>query len=157
MRIEYDLKFRDYLLFNAIHQLLSVPVQLFYGGLALFLFYLSLGKQSLCASVILAIIVYLAMWVVQLSFNVVYLYFGKNRSLLTKHVVEIQNEALYEETQFNKSYHFWPGIAKVISCPGFIAIYINAHAAHIIPSRAFSSLGNRQQFLSALNGKLNAA
>jgi hypothetical protein len=157
MRIEYELKFRDYLLFNAMHQLLSVPVQLLYGGFATFIFFSSLDDQSLCASALAAIFAYVAIWAIQLLFNVLYLYFGKNRSLLTKHIVEIQDDAFYEETQFNKSYHYWPGLAKVISRPGFIAVYINANAAHIIPSRAFSSSIQRQVFLSALKGKLRAA
>jgi YcxB-like protein len=157
MRIEYELKFRDYLLFNAMHQLLSVPVQLLYGGFAAFIFYSSLSDQSLCSSTIVALLAYLAMWAVQLLFNVIYLYFGKNRSLLTKHIVEIQDDAFYEETQFNRSYHYWPGLAKVISRPGFIAVYINANAAHIIPRRAFSSASHRLEFLVALRGKLSAA
>lgn len=157
MRIEYELKFRDFLLFNVMHQLLSVPVQLFYGGFAALIFYSSLDDQSLCASAILALLAYLAMWGVQLLFNVLYLYLGKNRSLLTKHVIEIQDDAFYEETQFNRSYYYWPGLAKVINRPGFIAVYINAHAAHIIPRRAFSSVGHRLEFLAALRGKLSAA
>jgi hypothetical protein len=157
MRIDYELKFRDYLLFNAMHQMLSVPVQLFYGGLAAFIFYLSIGEQSLFAGAIEAILVYLAMWAVQLLFNAFYLAFGKNRSLLTRHIVEIQDNAFYEETKFGRSYHFWSGLAKVISRPGFIAVYINANAAHILPDRAFSSPEHRKEFLSVLKGKLSAA
>ncbi|HVK53743.1 MAG TPA: YcxB family protein [Burkholderiales bacterium] len=154
MRIEYELKFRDYLAFNALHQLLSIPVQVLYGGLAVSIFYTSLGEQSLYAGVITAFLLYLAMWVIQLLFNVIYLYVGKNRSLLTRHIVEIQDEAFYEETQFNRSYHYWPGIVKVVHHLGFIAVYINAHAAHIIPSRAFSSNEQRKLFLSALKEKI---
>jgi hypothetical protein len=156
MRIEYELKFRDYLLFNVMHQLLSVPVQLLYGGFATFIFFSYLGNESWYVSAIAAILAYLVMWAVQLSFNVFYLYFGRNRSLLTKHIVEIQDDAFYEETQFNRSYHFWPGIAKVISRPGFMAVYINGSAAHILPGRAFSSPEHRQEFMSALKGQLDA-
>ena len=156
MRIEYELKYRDYLLFNIMHQLLSVPVQLLYGGFAVLIFFSDLGDQSTCASAYLAILAYAAMWAVQLLFNAFYLLFGKNRSLLTRHAVEIQEEAFYEETKFGRSYHYWPGLAKVISRPGFSAVYINANTAHIIPSRAFSSSLQRQEFLSALKGKLSA-
>lgn len=156
MRIEYELKFRDYLLFNTMHQLLSVPVQILYGGFAAIILFTSSSDQPLYVQAIAALLFYLAMWAVQLSFNVLYLYFGKNRSLLTKHIVEVQDDAFYDETQFNRSYHYWPGIAKIIHRPGFIAVYLNAHAAHIIPSRAFSSDEQRQKFLSTLTGKLNA-
>lgn len=154
MRIEYELKFKDYLLFHAMHQLFSVQIQVFYIGSAAFLFYSNFGEQSLGASVIEAVIIYLAFWIAQLLFNVFYLCFGKNRSLFTSHIVEIRNDAFYEETQFGRSYHFWAGLAKVISRPGYIAVYTNANAAHILPSRAFSGPKHRQEFLSALLGKL---
>lgn len=156
MRIEYELKFRDYVLFNALHQFFSAPVQLLFCALPAAIFYSSLSDQSLCASAIVAILVYLAMWGLQLLFNVLYLKVGKNRSLLTRHIVEIQDDAFYEETQFNRSYHYWLGLAKVINRPGFIAVYINANAAHIIPSRAFSSAEQRLEFLTALRKKTSA-
>jgi hypothetical protein len=46
MRIEYELKYRDYLLFNIMHQLLSVPVQLLYGGFAVLIFFSDLGDLT---------------------------------------------------------------------------------------------------------------
>ena len=154
MHIEYELKYWDYLLFNVLHQFFSATVQIIYIGLSVLSFYLSYRYQCACAAAINGLLTYLVMWAVQLPFNVIYLYFGKNRSLLTQHIVEIQDEAFYNETRFGKSYHYWAGIAKVVSRPGFIAVYLNANAAHIIPARAFSSAAQRQSFLTALEGKL---
>lgn len=157
MRIEYELKYRDYLLCNILHQLLSVTVQISFAGFGVLLFFLSHGDRSAWAAAIVGLLTYLAMWVAQLLFTVVYLYFGKNRSLLTRHIVEIQDEAFYDETRFGRSYHYWPGIAKIVSRPGFIAVYLNANAAHIIPARVFASPAQRQSFVAALEGKLRAA
>lgn len=157
MRIEYELKYRDFLLFNCMHQLLSVPVQVAYLGFATLIFFVSSGDQSLRANAITALLVYVAMWTVQLVFNVFYLLFGKNRSLFTKYIVEIQEDYFYEETCFSRSYHYWPGVVKVVRRFGFIAVYLNAHYAHIIPSRAFLTVEQRTQFLSALRGKVSAA
>jgi hypothetical protein len=157
MRIEYELKFRDPLFFNIMHQFLSIPTQLFYGGLTVFIGYSSFGEQSLSVSIIGAILFYLTIWLALFLFTAFYLCFGKNRSLYTKHVVEIQDDAFYEETQFAKLYYFWSGLAKVIVRPGFIGVFINANAAHILPSRAFSSPEHRQEFLASLMSKLNAA
>jgi hypothetical protein len=157
MRIEYELTFSDYLLFNVIHQFFSIPVQLLYCGAALLLFYSPIEGQPLYVTTIVVIIAYFAIWTIQLLFNVFYLGFGKNRSLLTKHIVEIQDEAFYDETKFGRAYHFWPGIVKVISRPGFIAVYVHAHAAHVLPNRAFSSPAHRQAFLLALKEKINVA
>jgi hypothetical protein len=154
MRIEYELKYRDYLLFNTIHQLLSIPLQIIYVALSALISFLGFDENGLLISVIKTLFLYLIMWVFQLLFNIVYLYFGKNPSILTKHIVEIQDDAFYEETRFNRSYQYWSGIIKVVQYFGFIAIYINAHMAHIIPRRAFSSTEQRTQFLVALNEKL---
>ena len=157
MRIEYELKYWDYLLFNVLHQLYSATVQITYLGFSVLSFYLSYSYQSACAAAIHGLLTYLVMWAVQIPFNVIYLYFGKNKSLLTQHIVEIQDEAFYDETRFGRSYHYWAGIAKVVSRPGFIAVYLNANAAHIIPARAFSSPAQRKSFLTALEGKLRAS
>jgi hypothetical protein len=157
MKIEFELKYKDILLCNIMHQFFSVPIQLFYCGLGVSTFYMLRGELSLEVSIISAIFAYLAMWVVQLLFLVFYLCFGTNRSLFTQHIVAIQDDAFYEETQFGKSYQVWGGLAKVISRPGYIAVYTNANAAHILPNRAFSSSEHRQEFLAALQGKLSKA
>ncbi len=157
MNIEYELKFKDFLLFNAMHQFLSVPTQLFFGGFSAFVFYSFSIEQPVGVSIITAFFAYVAVWVAQLLFLLFYLCFGQNRSLFTRYIVEIQDDALYSETQFAKSYNFWKGITKVVSRPGYLAVYTNAHAAHILPARAFSSAEQMQQFKSALLGKLGQA
>lgn len=104
---------------------------------------------------IVALLAYLIMWSTQILFNAIYLYWRNNRSLLIKHIIEIQDGALYVETEFNRSYHYWHGLTKIINRPGFIAVYIHADTAQIVPSRAFSSTGHRLDFLAALTGKLH--
>jgi hypothetical protein len=157
MRIEYQLKFKDYLAFNVIHQLVSIPVQIFYGGMSLFFFFSLLGAQPATVCAIVALLGYLAMWAIQIVFNVFYLCFGSYRSLLTQHTVEIQDDAFFDETKFSRSYHFWNGINKVVNKLGMVAVYINASAAHIIPGRAFSSAAQRDEFVSMVRAKLRAA
>jgi hypothetical protein len=95
------------------------------------------------------------LWTVQLSFNVIFLYSSRNRSILTQHEITIEDGALLDETLFNRSQHYWPGIFKVVRRPGFVAVYLNAHAAHIIPSRAFESEEHRERFVSAIKLKLD--
>jgi hypothetical protein len=157
MKIEYELKFKDYLFFNAMHQFFSVPTQLFFGGFAGFVFYLYSIEGPWDVSIVSASFTYVALWVAQFLFLLIYLCFGQNRSLFTRYVIEIQDDALYAETPFARSYHLWKGITKVVSRPGYVAVYMNAHAAHILPARAFSSAEQLQQFKSALLGKLGQA
>ena len=157
MRLQYTLRFGDYLLFNAAHQVLSIPLQVTYLVFAWLIYAISVKESGRLGGLIAAAVIYLLMWIFQMAFNVIYLYSSKNKSLLTKHIVEVQEEAFYDETQFNKSFHYWPGIAKVIKRPGFAAVYINALAAHIIPRRAFSSEEEMTRFVAVTRERIHAS
>ena len=87
----------------------------------------------------------------------IYLYSAKNKSLLTTHVVEVQDQAFYEETPFNRSFHYWPGIVRVVRRPGFAAVYITANAAHVIPRRAFASDQQVDQFVALVEERIRTA
>lgn len=156
MLLHYNLQFRDYFYFNAAHQFLMVTSQVIYLGLGLLVYVGESAERGTEGAIIAGIIAYLAGWALQLVINIFVLYSGKNHTLLTDHVVEIQPDCFYEENPFSKSFHKWAGIANVVSRPGFVAVYINAHAAHIIPNRAFSSKGQRDDFLSQVRAKLAA-
>jgi hypothetical protein len=158
MKIEYENKFSDILMFHAVHQLLSPVVQGFFLLIFLFIFWSELNfKGEFVSAAITAGIWYLAIWIVQFVFNVLYLYSRKNKSVLTKHTVEIQDEAFFEETKYNRSYFFWNGIVKVVRRPGFVAVYVTPHMAHIIPKRAFGSKARMLSFINECKNKLSAA
>lgn len=156
MQLHYKLKFLDYFYFNAAHQFLMVTSQVLYLGLGLIVFFGESTERGFVGAIIAGSFAYLAAWAFQLVINIFVLYSGKNRTLLTDHVVEIQPDYFYEENPFSKSFHKWAGIANVVSRPGFAAVYINAHAAHIIPNRAFSSKGQRNEFLAQVRAKIAA-
>lgn len=155
MRIEYENKFTDILLFNAVHQFLSPAVQ----GLYLFFFSLIFWVESVGSDVATAattaFIWYLGMWIFQFLFNAIYLFSRKNHSILTTHVVEVLDDSFLEETKFNKSFFYWPGVVKAVSRPGFVAVYVTPHLAHILPNRAFSSKDQRGRFLALVKEKIS--
>jgi ribose/xylose/arabinose/galactoside ABC-type transport system permease subunit len=157
LRVKYKNRFTDIVLFNAVHQLLSPVVQVLYVGLALFVFMLAPKDFDASVAMVIALFAYITMWIFQILFNVIYLYSRNNRTILTEHILEIQDEALLEQTHFNKSYFYWHGIIRAVSRPGFIAIYTTPFVAHIIPNRAFSSRGERAGFLSTVQEKIRAA
>lgn len=160
LRIEYTLTYRDWLLFNLTHQFLSPVVQIFYVAPAvLFYFIFSLDEDlspaaGAAAGAAAAIKAYLLMWLIQIVFTAIYGLSGKNRSLLTRHVVELQDDAFYNETAYARSYNYWPGINKVVLRPGFAAVYTSAHVAHIIPRRAFASDEQVWQFVATVRDRL---
>lgn len=153
MRFEYELKFRDWMLFNITHQFLSPWLQFFYVGMSVLMYGITARTASPLASVIVAVIFFSLLWLLQLLFNVIYC-LGRNKALLTRHVVELHDDAFYEETEFNKGFHYWPGIAKVVHRPGFAAVYVNALAAHIIPRRAFASDTQLREFVAAIRDRM---
>lgn len=159
MKIEYENKFSDILLFHAVHQFLSPVLQGFY--ILLFVVILMTGhnwsKDGFLPAFVGAFAWYVALWLIQFVFNAIYLFSRKNKSVLTKHTVEIQPESFYEETKYNKSYFYWNGIYKVVRRPGFVAVYVTPHMAHIIPKRAFSSKTQMSSFINECKNKLSAA
>lgn len=178
MRIEYRNKFADIVLFNTVHQFLSLPMQGVYLGLGALIFYSDpLGTSlavtivaalfwhlaswvfdsGLTLTIVAALCWYLALWAFQIVFNVVYLFSRRNGSVLTDHAVEVQADALLEETRFNKSLFYWPGVVRAVSWPGFVAIYVTPHIAHVIPNRAFRSKQERLQFINLVREKMRAA
>lgn len=155
LRIEYKLTYRDWLLFNLTHQFLSPVVQVFYVAVAAPFYFITVSDDSpKGAGVAAAVMAYLLMWFVQIVFTAIYGVSGKNRSLLTRHVVELQDDAFYNETAYSRSYNYWPGIIKVVLRPGFTAVYTSAHVAHIIPRRAFASDQQVWQFVATIKDRL---
>ena len=154
MRIEYENKFSDLLLFNAVHQFLSPALQCLYLSFFAFVFWAESIENSISSAFLTAFYWYLGLWFFQFIFNAIYLYSRKNRSILTRHIVEIQDDAFFEETKFNKSFFYWPGVVKAVSRPGFVAVYVTAHMAHVIPNRAFTNQSQRNNFLALVKEKV---
>ena len=157
MRVEYKNTFFDIFLFQAVHQFLSPALQALSGVLWALIFWTESldGPAALAAAV--ALVFWVAMWLAQFLFNAIYLASKSNRTFLTTHIVEVQDEGLYEETEFNKSLFFWPGIIKAVSRPGFLAIYISGQQAHVVPKRAFASKSEMESFFQRVVSKIAQA
>lgn len=159
MKIEYENSFKDLLLFSIVHQFLSPVIQFFLLLLVAYIVFteVSVVGRSLIAAIVVAFIWYLGLWIFQLFFNTVYQYSKKSKSVLTKHIIEIQDEAFYEETKYNRSYFYWTGIVKVVKRPGFVGVYVTPDAAHIIPNRAFASHQQASAFVDEIKLRLCSA
>jgi hypothetical protein len=155
MRIEYKNRFTDIFIFQAVHQFLSPVVQGFCVFLAVLVFQ-SEARLGTFAAAVLALSVYVALWLGQFLFNAIYFWSRGNKTVFAEHIIELQDESLLEQTKFNKSFFYWPGVAKAVSRPGFIAIYVTPHMAHVIPNRFFSSKEHRSAFLALAQEKIRA-
>lgn len=155
MRVEFKLKFRDLYMYNLMHQLSSITIHLFIAFVP-FVFALFAGEgESVLVTTMNAVVVYFASWLLHFLFLFVFLATSDKRTMLAAKVLELHEDALFEESRFNKSYHYWQGILKAVRRPGFMAIYTSGLAAHVIPNRAFSTTADRTQFWSVLNSRLN--
>jgi len=158
MRIEYDVTYADMLTFSLIHQFCSPVIQVLHLSISALAFWPEPDGASIpVPSWFLALVFYVGLWVIQFAITAISLISSKNRAILTTHVLEVQSDALVEETKFNKSYFYWHGIVRAISRPGFVAIYIAQHYACVIPNRFFSSQAERASLLSLVNEKLQTA
>jgi len=157
MKLQYDLKFKDYFLYNMWHQLQSIPTQLFNISLVFFVTYAQFIERGVLVGSIVFLIAYILLWFFLQILNLAFLISTKNKSILTVHEVEIQEDSFVESTKYNKSFHYWPGIVKISTFPGVVAVYISAHGAHIIPNRAFVSPDHKSEFVKAINDKTTGA
>ena len=149
MRIQFDLKFRDVVLFQSVHQFLSLTMQ----GLCLLVVWMICHFETadgrpadLVAT--MALIAYMFMWLLQITINAVSLVSRRNRNLLTRHTIELKAEEMTADTALIKSQMQWPALEKVVSRPGFLAVYVSSQRAYVIPNRAFSSPAQRAEFLA---------
>lgn len=157
MRIQYDLRFKDVVLFQAVHQFLSPAVQAFYLGTVLLILCADSSDGRAVKDVaVQALTVYLVMWLIQFAFNALYLISRQNGNILTQHSIELRPDGLAEQTRFTQSFVQWPGIARVVARPGFVAVYISSQHAHVIPNRAFASAPLRAEFLTAVRQRFHA-
>ena len=154
LRIAFEMKLRDLLLYTVLHQFFSWTVNLFQLIVPFLTFAFAEKGEDVVTTSLLALTLYIGSWIFQIIFLVIYIVSGNNRTLLTEKVVELQDEGLFEETRFNRSFHYWPGILKAVRRPGFTAIYTSAMAAHVIPDRAFLNEYERENFWSAVKLRL---
>jgi hypothetical protein len=157
MRIEYRHTFKDAVLFHALHQFLSPLMQGVFLLVAALIFISELGEGPVWKAAGTAASLYVVMWLLQFLFNALFVFSKNNRTLFTHHVVEIRDDGLHEETAFNRSVFYWPGVVKAVSRPGFAAVYVAAHNAHIIPARAFASSAEKHLFVTQVEERIRAS
>lgn len=104
-----------------------------------------------------ALLIYAAMWLAQVLFNAAYIRSRHLGNILTEHRLEARPDGLFEETALTQTLVRWPGLWKVRTCPGFVAIYITSLQAHVVPDRAFASVEAREALIQRLQTEIRNA
>jgi len=157
VHIEYKVGYFDYLLFNLVHQFMNPVLNGFLILIALLIFISEVQERSAIVGLVVAFFIYCIMWTATALVLALTLISRRSDGVLTNHILEVRDDALFEATQFNESRFFWPGVLRVVSRPGFVAIYIAQHLAHIVPARAFRSREERSRFVSLIKERIRAA
>lgn len=157
MRIEYKNTFFDLFRFSITHQFFSVQMQSVWLLLCAGLFYLVYAGADFMGALRSAMVAYVVMWLAQGLFLFVYLGTQRHKAFITTHSLEIADQGLIETTPYNHSVFYWNGAIKARARPGFMAVYMDANAAHIIPNRAFDSKEARSRFLALIREKTHNA
>jgi hypothetical protein len=156
MRIEYRVRYFDRLAFHLVHQFLSLLLQGVLVVFALLVLASELHVNPLLLSIAHALGFYVILWLIQAAFTAAYLFTRRSDAVLTDHVMEVKDDALYDATKFNESRFFWPGIRKIVVRPGFVGIYVVQHGGFVVPNRAFKSTDERRRFIMAIKAKMVA-
>lgn len=151
LRVEFNQTYGDLLLFSLLHNFLLRKNHWFAAGLSGLTVAALLAFNASAASIVQgAAIAYAVFWVGYLLLLILYFRTIGVEKLIGPKTIELQSEALFEETHFNQAYHYWPNIVKAVRRPGCIAVYISPSVAHVIPTRAFRNKHERGNFWLAL-------
>ncbi|MBD9407250.1 YcxB family protein [Acidovorax sp. ACV02] len=148
MRIQFKTTYWDVLRFNIAHTFRSPWYQLTHGLFAAWIIWTFMTENSadFFTAALIALFWWIAIWLF-VFFAIAFAVAGKkNKTMFVEHTMEVTDEGLLEETKFNKSVFYWSGIVKLLQRPGFIALYISGHQAHLIPKRFFASKAEMNEF-----------
>ena len=155
--IEFDLRYRDLLLFNWLHQLTSPGMHLMFAGLAMMFFWTDIGRVEVAGWLGPMLFAFVVFWALQLGAVALLLVTRRNRTLLTRHVVRLGPDALRQRSRYVETTWFWPGVRRVVKRPGFVAVYQSQTGAQIVPNRAFGGRVQRDEFLRYARERVAAA
>jgi hypothetical protein len=152
LRIEFNQRYSDILLFSLEFHFLSRHMQLWAAGFSGLTVAIMVAAHASPVSMVKgAAIVYAVFWLVWTLCVINYFHaVGMKKSVGPK-IIELRDDALFEETPWNQTHHYWPNIAKIVRRPGSFRVYLcPSGTAHIIPMRAFRNRGERKTFWLAL-------
>jgi hypothetical protein len=155
MRISYRNTFIDVMRFQIAHQFFSLGYQTLIIAVCTFVYYAESAERTNKESLYIAIGWYALAWVLQVLITAFILGTKRGPTDKAEHIIEIQPDALLEETKFNRSLHFWNPSMKAVQRGGLCAIYVTPQIANVIPARAFPTNQQRDEFMSLLHQKLH--
>jgi hypothetical protein len=163
MRLSYTMRFGHLWLFSVIHVLRS-PLAHCIAALLAAYYAVSTPLRHNCHGfhcIGAGAFIFTGLYIMLLSAYVVLctiaVLFQSKKTMLTEHSLELRDEGLYEETQYNKSLYLWASVHRTASTLGIVAVYVAPSVALVIPWSAFPSTEQRAAFIAAIKERARAA
>jgi hypothetical protein len=157
VRIEYELTTRDLMRFRLMHMFAAKGTYIWGTGVAMLLA-LTVGQAHGVESFLRGFALYFAIFV---AFGLVMQVIGtlamRKSTYLTRHAVELREDGFYDESVYMRQLIYWNGVLSVADKPGYVAVYIEAHNAYLIPDRAFRGEVSREAFAALARQRVAAA
>ena len=135
MRITYTNTFLDVMRFQTDHQFFSLGYQAVFLAVCAFVFNAESATRTTQESLSIAMGWYVLAWLLQILVTAFILGTRRGPTDKAEYIIEIQPEALLEETRFNRSLHFRNPSMKAVQRGGLCAIYVAPQIAHVAPTQ----------------------
>lgn len=158
MEVVYNNSFGDSLKFNIYHQSRN-PFTIVFSTIIALLFlpwqsFKPLNALNLMIIVLWVVVFYLLYVLINIFFLLIILPFSKNKSFLTTHKINLNDESLIEETKWGTTIYKWNGIHKLKKTKRYLYIYLSPTSAHIIPKKSFSTIDEYNIFVDYIQNKI---
>lgn len=154
MRVEYENRFTDWLIFITGQQFRMAFLQAGVVLLALLAGADGWLSHGALHGILTGLLCYLLAWLFQVTVNAIYLLWRDHDSSLEPQVVEIRSQTLYAETRTHKIHYAWSEVLKVVRQGGVIAVKVAPGVTHLVPVRAFSEPALAGEFVARLQERI---
>lgn len=154
MRVEYENRFTDWLVFITAHQFRMAFLQAGVVLLALLAGADSWLSHGALRGILTALLCYLLAWLFQLTVNAIYLLWRDHDSSTELQVVEIRPQTLYAETRTHKIHYAWSEVLRVVRRGGIIVVQVSPGVTHLVPVRAFREPAQANEFVTRLQERI---
>jgi hypothetical protein len=89
---------------------------------------------------------YILIILVNLVFQILLVFSGKNRGLVGAMELELRDDGLLEKTEVSESLHRWTGFHKIRSSKNYYFVYVTESNALYVPKKCFPSDQAAEEF-----------
>ncbi|HEY0065539.1 MAG TPA: YcxB family protein [Telluria sp.] len=153
MQIRFTVRWFDYFLFSFFHVYTAAISQFAAAGFSYIAFHASDG-YPLWQRLVSALGIYVLYWAGLALMLMLQTSAARTKGILGPRTLHVRDDGLFVDSPQHQALSYWASIERIVTRPGYIAVYLNSLQAHLIPNGAFPDPAHRAQFLDALRQRL---